>query len=258
MDKDLTIKLYQIIADSNEDREYEAWHCSSIAECPRAHYFKRLGIKRLNKPSSALVLRWDAGHAFEAAIRKHVSKLFPDLRSNERFYSKLMDLTGEFDNLSGVTLIEIKTVHDYAFIQRDNQTYLKEADGQNARGQNAWKAKERPYLHHEMQNHCYAKLLKEKENIDVENIVYIYISLSGRLVVYNTTPDPDIFKLVEKRLEILNEAWRTKTPPECICDQYNHPLYGPVMQYCDYRTEEGCCSLDLLKEVGSEMPAVRH
>ena len=52
MSDQLAAALYKSIRDANEDRVFEQWHASSIAECPRAHYFKRLGIKSLNNPGA--------------------------------------------------------------------------------------------------------------------------------------------------------------------------------------------------------------
>jgi hypothetical protein len=251
MDKDLSIKLYQTISDSNEVRIFECWHASSIAECPRAHYFKRLGIKPLNKPSAALILRWTAGHLIEEAIRKHLLKIYPDMISNERMTSKKYDMTGEYDNYvpSEKTLIEIKSVHDSAFIERDGQTHLKDHDGISANGKNKWKSKDGPYLHHEIQNHSYVLLMEEKE-IFVEHIIYVYISLSGRIVVYKTDVQKHLLDNVRARLTCLNDAWGKKIPPICLCDNKEHPLYPIMSKYCDFHVEGGeCCSLSLINKV---------
>lgn len=247
MDKELSIKLYQAISDGNEERVYEHWHASSLAECPRAHYMKRLGVPSINKPTAAKILRWDAGHAFEERIRKHIGSLFEGkVISNERLTSKELDLTGEYDNKVRSTLIEVKTVHDYAFKEVNGDLYLKEQDGNHPNGNKKWVAKKTPYLHHEIQNHGYVVLLKEKD-ITIKEIVYIYLSLSGRVVIYRTKVQDELIDNVQKRLEVLNKAWATKTPPECICKE-GHPLYAPVMNFCDYKTETDCCNINLIKE----------
>jgi CRISPR/Cas system-associated exonuclease Cas4 (RecB family) len=250
MDNSLSIKLYQTIADSNDVRVFTHWHASSIADCPRTHYMKRLGVQPVNKASAAQVLRWTAGHLMEEAIREHLLKIFPDMVSNHRIDSTKLDLTGEYDNFvpSTQTLIEVKTVHDYAFIERDGQTYLKDEDGNLPNGNKKWKIKDSPYLHHEIQNHAYIMLLKEEEQIEVKEIIYVYISLGGRIVVYRTKPQQELINNVTARLEALNESWKTKTPPVCICGNETHPLYKPVMQYCVYKTENGCCDINLIKE----------
>lgn len=253
MDKELSIKLYQTIAESNERRVYEAWHCSNIGDCPRTHYFKRKGVEPLSKPSAALILRWKAGHLIEEAIREHLEKLFPDIKSNERMYSKTLDLTGEYDNLVDDTIIEIKSVHDGAFIERDGDTYLKEKTGEKTystgKTVNTWGPKQDPYLHHELQQHCYVHLLKER-GVEVKEIVYIYISLSGRIVVYRTPVKQELLDNVTKRLEVLNKAWADQIAPECLCTAHNHPLYDSVMSYCDFKDPVSgqCCSLELLDE----------
>lgn len=252
MNNDRSIALYQSIKAGNERRVFSHWHASSISDCPRAHYFKRLGIKPLQEPSAALIIRWGAGHLLEQMIRPHVEAVYGKAASNDRMTSKELDLTGEFDNLilQGNRLVEIKSVHDMAFIERDGKTYLKEQTGTKQWGQKTvktWGAKETPYLHHELQNHSYVLLLKE-QGVEVEGIDYVYISLSGRIVVYSTEVQQKMLDNVTARLNVLNEAWKTQTPPDCMCHLTEHPLYDSVLRYCDYRTEDGCCSLELLKE----------
>lgn len=256
---DDSIKLYKAISEvDGEPRVMEQWHASSLAECPRAQYLKRLGShlpaneEAVSAPSAAKILRWDAGHVFEGSIRKHLPAIFDkdeEILSNKRLFSLKRDLTGEYDNyaVNAKTLVEIKTVHDYAFIQRDNDTYLKLQDGVHEGGR--WDGKPKyvpnpnPYLHHEIQNHAYAILLDEGTDVSlrgVKKIKYVYISLSGRMVTYETDIKPKILGQVNKRLDVLNKAWAEKIAPECICKP-NHPLWGPVMQWCDFRTETGCC-----------------
>lgn len=248
---DLSIKLYQSVKEGRNDHPYDHWHASSISQCPRAHYFLRLGVEPtgMTEPSGAKILRWEAGHHMEHAIREHVRKQYPDLVSNERFTSTALDLTGELDNYTpkAKRIVEIKTVHDYAFIERDGEVYLKEHDGHSENGRNKWKPKLEPYLHHELQEHSYYLLLKEV-GMEVDEIEYVYLSLSGRIVTYRTPVRKDRLANVKKRLEVLNQAWKTQTPPDCICGDTDHPLYGPVMQYCDFKQEDTCCSLSLIKE----------
>lgn len=250
LDRSLSIKLYQTISDANEERVFEHWHASSIGECPRTQYFKRLGIKGLpqNQASAALMLRWQSGHSIEEAIRRHLKTLFPDLVSNDRLTSKIMDLTGEEDNRSENIIIEIKSVDDGAFVQRDNEIFLKEEDGTkiyNGKEYKNYKPKLEPYLHHELQQHAYV-LLEQERGRQIEEIVYTYISLRGRIVTYSTPVKQELLDNVKARLKVLNEAWKTQTPPECICKE-SHPLYAGVMRYCPYKTDNDCCSLNLIK-----------
>jgi hypothetical protein len=253
MNNDKSVALYQAIKDSNERRVFESWHASSISDCPRAHYYKRLGVKPLNDPSAALVIRWGAGHLLEEMIRPQIETVYGKTESNQRLTSKTLDLTGEFDNLvlSDSRLVEVKSVHDMAFVERDGKTYLKEKTGtmqRAGREVNTWGIKETPYLHHELQNHAYVLLLGE-EGIDVKNIDYVYISLSGRIVVYSTEVQKELLDNVKARLDTLNKAWKAKKPPVCICSP-EHNLYESVTKYCDYKNQETgeCCSLELLKE----------
>ena len=248
LSNDLSVKLYQSVAEENKEREYKHWHASSIAMCPRAHYFARLGIPELVKPSAAKILRWGAGHHLEAAIRPHIEKLYPDVISNNRLTSIKMDLTGEYDNFSPTskTLIEVKSVDDMAFYDSDGGLALKKKIGLWPNGRNRWAASDEPFLGHQLQNHAYVLLLQES-GLEVEEIHYIYVALKGRLVAYKTKVNPDYIENVENRLQALRSAWRIKKPPVCIC-RPEHELYDSVMQFCPYKTEEGCCNINLVKE----------
>lgn len=253
MNNDKSIALYTAIKDSNERRVFEHWHASSISDCPRSHYYKRLGVKPLNEPSAALVIRWGAGHLLEEMIRPQIETVYGKTKSNERLTSEKLNLTGEFDNLviKDNRLVEVKSVHDMAFIERDGKTYLKENTGTMQRGGrevNTWGIKEKPYMHHELQNHAYVLLLAE-QGIKVSGIDYVYISLSGRIVVYSTEVQKELLDNVSARLSMLNKCWKEKTVPPCICDP-KHPLFKGVMEYCDFRNQETgeCCSLELTKE----------
>lgn len=237
--------LYDAISEANEERVYKHWHASSVAECPRSHYLKRLGQKHLQVPTGAKVLRWWAGHAIEEVIRPFIDKIYGETQSNIRLTSEKLDLTGEYDNLTvkDKRLIEVKSVHDLAFIEKDGITGLKEDTGEKGpRGGKVWRIKSTPYLHHELQQHAYVLLLKE-EGIEVTNIDYVYVSLSGRIVVYSTKVSPELLEAVQRRLNVLKTAWKAQTPPPCICKDYDNPLYDSVLQWCDYKDETNgtCC-----------------
>lgn len=236
MNDNLAKALYESIQNDNEVRNFEMWHASSIAECPRSHYFKRLGIKGQSFVGGGKMLRWKAGHLIEEVIRPHLESVYPDLVSNQRLESKKLDLTGEYDNYTEAeeTIIEVKSVHDFAFkykAKADTRFHLKDS---------------KPYLNHELQNHCYVTLLREQGK-PVSFITYVYITLDGRIATYKTPVNPDLEANVAKRLEVLNTAWATKVPPECICRE-DHPLYKSTMQWCQYKTSTGCCELKLMEQ----------
>lgn len=245
-----SVKLYQSFADSDKRRKMERWHASSLSQCLRSQYLSRQGVEPTgNIPSSAKLLRFKAGHLMEEVIRPHVGKLFTNVTPNMRVTSEKLDLTGEMDNLAleEGTIIEIKTVHDYAFKEKDGVTGLKEQIGVHKNGNKAWGIKQDPYLHHQIQNHAYVLLLAE-QGVVIEKIQYVYMSLSGRIVVYDTEVQDDLLDNVRGRLDKLNRAWEDRVPPECVCmkdGEYNeqHPLWGGVLQFCDYQTENGCCEI---------------
>lgn len=235
MKDELAQALYNDIQSKNEVRVFERWHASSIAECPRAHFFKRKGIKGQGYVGGGKMLRWKAGHLMEEAIRPHLEAVYPDIQSNVRLESDILDLTGEYDNYSpsAKTIFEVKSVHDFAFAYKkksDSRFHVK--DG-------------KPYLNHSLQNHSYVELIREKGG-EVEFITFIYITLDGRIATYKTPVDPSLLADVNGRLKTLNTAWETDTPPECICND-KHPLWKSTMQYCDYRQGSECCSLSLLE-----------
>ena len=256
LNKEATIALYQSINDGNEDRVFELWHASSIGMCPKAHYLKRLGVAETCEPASgAKVIRWQAGHAIEGFIRAHIKNVYGETWSNFRHSSEALQLTGEFDNYVPAErrLVEVKSVHDFAFVEHDGQVSLKEATGErNKWGKPVYKPKDTPYLHHELQNHAYVLLLGEL-GLQVAGIDYIYISLSGRMAVYSTEVQPRLLDNVTARLNALNEAWAAQQPPVCIC-RPDHPLYDGVMQFCNYKRtpygtpDEHCCEVEISKE----------
>lgn len=239
----LSIALYQEISKANEPRIFKSWHASSIAACPRAHYFQRLAVPVTSTATAAKMLRWEAGHVMEGVIRPYLVKLFPDLKSNVRIYNKEFDLTGEYDNFvpSIAELLEIKSVHDRAVRYRkvtEDRHNLKD---------------DRPYLAHEWQQHAYVLLIQGQSSDPVaveavKGITYIYITLGGLLVPYSTPVKESIFNAVKLRLMLLNAAWASKTPPACVCRDSDE-LWASKNQFCDYRDASGgeCCSLKLLK-----------
>lgn len=235
---ELAIKLYQAIAEDNETRKYEQFHASNIAECPRAHFYKRLGLEPLRKPSGALVLRWQTGHKIEEVIRPYLLKIYPNLQSNQRLTSDKMNLTGEYDNMNPDTkeLIEIKSVHPQAV------KYKKVGDTRNHLRD------EGPYLHHEWQQHAYVLLLKE-QGVEIERITYLYISLSGLLVPYTTEVNPEILRNVKDRIDYLNTCYTAKQLPRCTCNE-DDVFWKMTGQYCDYQQEgKPCCDSSLVNKL---------
>ena len=239
--------IYDSVVQANDERVFHNWHVSSLAMCPKAHYMKRLGVKTYNQPTGAKILRWGAGHCIEDVIREHISKVYGETESNIRITSDKYDLTGEYDNLTikDHRLVEVKSVHDLAFIEKDGMTGLKyDTGGKGPRGGVVWAIRDEPHLHYALQQHGYVLLLKER-GITVANIDYIFISLSGRVVAYSTKVDAEKIKWLEDRIELLNKAWKTKTPPPCTCKEFDSELYKSVYQYCDYKDETNatCCEI---------------
>ena len=237
MSDDISIKLYQAISDANEPRVFDMWHASNIADCPRAHYMKRLGVKPVSIPSAAKMLRWQAGHLIEEVIRPHLLTLYPNLETNQRIWSKEWDLTGEYDcyDVTSKTLIEIKSVGPRAVKYRkkeDTRYHLRD---------------EQPYPAHVLQNHAYTLLLKEEP----KQITFIYITLEGLIVPYTVPVSEDNLNHVKDRLNLLNASWSVKEPPDCICTEAN-PMYRSLLQFCDYKQEDNCCDINLMKGVESE------
>lgn len=244
MDKDKVVALYQSIAKSNKPRVYEHWHASSTYECPRAQYLKRKGLEGAEKPSGAKIIRWGAGHKLEEELRQHVDSVWGGTTSNERLTSDKLDLTGEYDNLTKsppFTLIEVKSVSDWAFHNKSEPKRLKQSTGvKNKWGRDEFEPRNTPYLHHEYQNHAYALLLAEA-HIDVTGIDYLYSSLSGLMCVYHTEVDPEKLDWVKRRVAGLNKYWQSQELPPCYCLRTDDPLYDLSYRWCEFKTEGGCC-----------------
>lgn len=264
-ENDLSIAIYQSILKARQEREIKCWHASSLAMCPRAQFFARKGVKPLQEITAAKELRFKVGDKVEDVIRPYIKELFPDAVSNVRFFNKTLDLSGEIDNYSPQlkTIIEVKSVHPAAVRYRrvdESRNHLRN---------------DRHYTHHEYQQRVYKLLMEHPDTeikgedgnykpleapLEVEGVVYLYISLAGLLVPYlqKMTPSP-IDDDIKKRLAILNLAMTHDTPPDCLCHM-DGDLYNGSMQYCPYRTtkpdknnhDPNCCSLSLLKNLTIE------
>lgn len=232
MHDNLAGDIYNQVRDDNETRVFECWHASSIADCPRCHYLKRLGQKELVQSGAGKMLRWKAGHLIEEVVRPYLLALYPDMLSNVRFTSATLDLTGEYDNYSEKekTIFEIKSVHDFAFAYNKSGTGRYHIKG------------EKPYLNHELQNHCYVRLMRDC-GFPVDWITYVYITLDGRIATYKTAVKEELLLEVDRILNELNTAWKTKVPPRCICHDEGNPLYKLTVQYCGYRNGDKCCEV---------------
>lgn len=235
MTDDLASALYEGIRNDDEPRVFEHWHYSSLAECPRAQYFKRLNVPRQSYVGAGKMLRWKAGHLIEETIRPYLQAIYPDLESNVRMTDEDDDATGEFDNYSEkeATLIEIKSVNGRAFKYRrvgEKRTHLRD---------------EKPYDHHLLQNHGYVRMLRKRDK-PVEFIHFVYISLDGLIATYKEPVSPTILTEVDRRLNLLNTAWAKREAPDCLCGEESHPFYKSTMQYCDFKQAGECCSLSLL------------
>jgi CRISPR/Cas system-associated exonuclease Cas4 (RecB family) len=231
--RDLPIRLYEAIHAGDEPREYNHWHASALTKCPREQWLLRKGVPKTRQIGGGLKLRWQVGHAVEERVRPYLKSIYPELESNVRLTSEELQLTGEFDNYDPITrtIIEVKSVHPYAF----KRTKPGEPDGLRD---------DKPYVHHEYQNHAYVLLMNE-EDLTPESITYLYVSLDGRICAY-TTPVQDLLVVnVRKRLELLNSAWETGIAPPCWCADKAHPLYDVSMKWCDYQQEgHACCLLE--------------
>lgn len=237
MNDDLANLLYEQVRADNEVRVFEHWHYSSLAECPRTQYFKRLGIKPLTYIGGGKMLRWKAGHLIEEVVRPYLEKIYPGLESNVRMTDEDDDATGEFDNYSEdqATLIEIKSVNGHAFRYRKVSEHRSHLRG------------EEPYNSHLLQNHGYVRQLR-KRGKPVEFIHFVYISLDGLIATYKVPVSQSYLDEVDNRLKTLNTAWKAQQPPECICNDKEHKYYKSTLQWCDYRQGDECCSLNLIKK----------
>lgn len=244
------IKIYESVSRNNVPRVMEHWHASSLAQCPRAQFYARKKVEVTDPVTAGKLLRFATGHMVEAVVRPHIKGFMPNVLSNVRFRNMRLDLTGELDNYDpdSKTIWEVKSIHPNAV------KYRKVADDRHH------VRDEHQYLHHEWQNHAYVLLMAQDdtevtyddgatwqswEPIRVERIGYLYVSLSGLLVPYLTDVSQDILVDVEDRITRLNDFYQMDKLPPCFCGDHDHKFYKPVMQYCDYKTESGCCEESL-------------
>jgi len=236
MRDELAEKLYGGVKADNSIREMNQWHASSMAECPRALMYKHLGVAPTQVAGAGKMIRWKAGHILETVMRPYLLSVYPDLESNQRFESEKLNFTGEYDNYTAKdkTIIEIKSVHDRAFIYRKKEHTRYDLIGG------------KPYNNHELQNHGYVVLMREK-GIEVKHITYIYVTLDGRIATYKTDVQEDLVAKVERKLKTLNQSLVERKLPPCDCKESNE-YWKSTLQYCDYRGDT-CCDIKLLKGV---------
>lgn len=215
------------VREERAAKEQRHWFISRLGQCPTGQYLERAGFKP-DKPFDDRTLRvFNVGNVFEDWIVKLLAK-------QDKFVLELQvpvedqvrDISGKADFILTTNEIpivyELKTVHSGAFwwMFKGGMKYGKHYEPSGPKPQ------------HIIQLWWYLKLL----NIPMGVLMYISkddLTIKECPVLLNNI---DIEKEAEETLAILNEAWRTKTPPPPITDPED-PRTAWHGKYCPYHLQ---------------------
>lgn len=191
-----------------EEKEQKSWHPSSLGQCLTKAYLVRAGIAKPQFDARTLRV-FSAGKMFEDWLVDKLISQGVEHETQSRIEIPEWDMTGYADLVMDGIVYEIKSKHSRAFWYMVNKG-------------------EGPSLHHEMQLWVYLKCLKK----ELGKIVYISkddMCIQEYPVHLDT---PRIRDAVEKEVEILQQAWKSKLPPQPITDKKDWRI-----KYCDIHTD---------------------
>jgi hypothetical protein len=194
-------------ACKSEDREKTSWYASDMGKCLSGVYYARMGLPVAPKDDRLLRV-FKCGNIFEDFVlesaAKHMKVERPETMSLKEF-----DLRVRPDAIVNDEVVyEVKSVHSRKF---------------------TWMGKEGPDKHHLQQLWWGMKATGKQEGR------LIYVSKDDlRVAEYRLLlTDPEISTACLSEIAILQEAWKTKTPPEPVPTFVNGKLNWKA-QYCDY------------------------
>lgn len=203
-----------------EPKEQRHWYISRLGSCLSGQYYERLGIPP-DMPFDDRTMRvFSVGNVFEDWIVKLIqgshSQEIQRVDTQIAVESEELDISGYVDlEVNGIPY-ELKTVHSGAFWHMvDGYKMVRNEQGKKER---VWVEGNGAYPHHEIQLWTYLLLL----NRSVGKLVYISkddltiqeyeVKLNNELLRNQVIGKGGI-------LDQLNEAWRTKTPPQPNLDK---------------------------------------
>lgn len=233
-----TATIIQSYIDAKPDKEYDSWRASSIGQCLRSHYFKRLGIEPTIPLTDITLRKFEAGNIFHDFIQgiteKEVDKLGGVVSNEVEMLDNELDLGGRYDMLIELDdkriLKDIKSQHSGMFhkLQREAKELTKE-DTSEGRQRGMKEAFWEKYPHQVMQLAAYMVLLK-RAGQPVDEGVIVRVSkddLSLAEVHFELTDELE--KRVLDEVALLNKHWKEKTLPYCTCSESD---WG--VKYCSY------------------------
>ncbi len=189
--------LNKTLRDKQEARpkkEQTSWYVSSIGQCSRGNYLSRLG-KKPDKPLDDRTLRiFDMGNMIEAKVVELLKAQDIELEEQVRVENKEMGVSGYADIVCTYKgekeVLEVKSKHSGAF-----HWMVKKGEGANR--------------HHIYQTWLYMHLL------GIEKGSVLYWSKDDSVIVQFPVllSDKKIESEVLTELNVLNTAWKSKTPP---------------------------------------------
>jgi len=185
-----------IIKDGQrEAKEINSWHASALGSCLRGIYFQRLGMSRDKDMTAKDISQMKVGSLIHDYIQKILVESLTEnekmtIETEKRVEIPELGLTGYADIVltnGDSEVIELKSANKDSFAFIKNQG-----------------AKE----NHQMQIWSYLYGL----NIKQGRIIYISKDYMDKIEFVIKLNDEEIEKMVRGELELLNMAWKHKTP----------------------------------------------
>lgn len=237
-----TAEIIKSHIDAQPEKEYTSWRASSIGNCLRQHFYRRLGVKPTIQKTDGTLRKFKAGDLFHDFIQgitiQEVEKQGGVAVKEVELYDKELDLGGRYDLMIELenrrVLKDIKSQNSRMFHKLRYQVTKKlgkkfeessTEERQRAMQEVVWEK----YPHWVMQIAAYMVLLK-RAGTPVDEGVIVRVSkddLSLAEIHYPLTEELE--NRVLEELTILNKHWKAKTLPPCTCGKSD---WGTM--YCEY------------------------
>lgn len=202
-------------------KEYKTLSPSSLGGCPRAHYWKVIGVKETTPPNPGALLNFQIGFLWEKLWEEALTWKGLEFKSQEYFLDEEHNLGGTCDFL-------IKTGEDEWEIwdsKTQGSKWFWYVQDRIKKGQYDEAKEEYGYI---IQQAVYIYLAR-KAGYNVTKAKLAYISKDDGLVgkITTVTLTDKLEAHILKKVNYLNECLKTKTLPECECE-------GWKVGYCNY------------------------
>lgn len=222
-----------------EKSERTTWRASSLGKCPRAAFYKRLGVEETSPLDERTQRVFKVGDIFHEWIQDIANDEGYALAIEYELEDKKLDLEGRCDLIVHADkkriLVDIKTINSRAFwhLEKSGKTVQEK------------------YPQYVRQLGAYMLMLKKNgEPVDEGRVLLVSKDdLMLKEVTYYLTTELE--QAVTEELEMLNKHWAEKTLPPCRCMELyigkDGKSSGP--RYCNYKTEgkNQCCDESLAK-----------